>query len=49
MIERWYETHDGMRRSKFSTLNYGEVCQKHYGKALGYTLEGVGILSEQGK
>ena len=49
MIARWYETHDGMRRSKFSTLNYGEVCQKHYGKALRYTLEGVGILSEQGK
>ena len=46
MIARWYETHDGMRRSRFSTLNYREVCQKHYGKALWYTLEGVAILRD---
>ena len=50
MKARWYA---GTRPTKFSTLIYGEVCQKHYGKAvqcklfwggINRALEGVGIF-----
>ena len=39
----WYETHDSTQRTKFSTLIYGEVCQKRYGKAVQYKLFWRGI------
>ena len=43
MMAWWYETHDDTQRTKFSTLIYGEVCQKHYGKAVRYKLFWRGI------